>query len=1194
MISFCLFNNKNNKKKVWMYQKMSSPRVSRIVQVATPPPDMDMDKEDVGPLEEVASEDVLNRILPKGKKRTPRLLPPSPSEFKSLLSSSFSLSCSRKRKQLASDEKVPKPKSHKKLKDCALEAKATGDSVLVKFGPINCSDFQHFKDMHTFYEAFMQLGAHRCAWEVFHEDQERMLYFDLDAYYPTRPSPEFKMGVIDSLARLVDRTLEIKSKFITLDSSRPIKEKGHKHDGLFKISLHIVYYNLKCPANYSLAPLVATLETAAKQDSEASKHLFNLEDGKNVFMLDKQVYKRTASLRTAFSYKVKFGSTGAPQIYGDIAKHLPTSYDVNWDACNHTPADEKILEYSFISNAKERFTFDDTEPQPLLLQLIPERFLAPSGEGRRSSLSITCPSDESTELLDAVQKIIEKQFPEKGVNSRLSATSEPLVFTLVPIDGDRICPKEKRRHSSQNATLTVVGSKVKYHCWAEACLKTADCLFRSSELEHLDMKRKAHLKLIDQTTLENVGDLKPELFDLIHEHFKHEATQLGFNADDSCIPADKKEEFELLNNRMWHEINALINHFIVRLTNGMAAHSVIYSYVPNERGTRILKKANPVNSNEFQTRFDDVNFRFPTFRDPNKKRDDDDEISYFAFDTMNLFSYLTKSMDRMYKVVRSDVEWYPALEKDDPRSQKERGNRLNTFVGLDIPPQECKEWYAKLSPSAKSEVDRDIGYLDWLHREVLCGGNAPFHEYALTYVATKYFQPWRKLGSNLVITGPQGIGKSVFYSDLYHKLFGTEHAAIIESIEDLNPAFNNHLSKKLVVTCEEVNGAHSFKAKDRLKSQFGNQKNRVVTTKYKDAKVQPVYSNGIFLSNEDDCQAQSDGERRYKAIRGKDVTTLNRLLAGIQSKDKETKLTDSYAFYHHIANLDPRVLGYLLCKREAKIADFDEQRDAPRTVETVKQVIASFDKMDNVSRVQGFWFKFLADTLHFETKGSPVAFASSVRQILRNDEKRSSSDLIQDMKNLAYDQASLITDPLWVFKPKVAQWKRIKELLETPRGEAKTLSDTQLAQDIKEVVASIEGHELCLPRKDRKEDQEWSRTQNEGVKSILTAAYPKEVSKYLTFPWTEKQQFYTDYFSPYLEKIRKINKHIKVIPANTFWKFTLGIFTSETLKGKRMGSKRISNFSFTCLEDARTAFSKNVLRKINFFQESIEQGELDY
>lgn len=1050
------------------------------------------------------------------------------------------------------------PEKHGKLgflETCRKDAKEKKHPHIIKFGKMKSSRYENYATPELAYHDFSILREPRSALEHFSDSQERMLYFDLDGYTKDKKHQtyEFQRKIIYHLCKIVEKLLKVVPKCITFECCRLIPNEEKKHGGFYKLSFHIVFFNIKCRANESIKPFAETVMEEAKQDEEASQYLEieQNEDENSKSLIDLNVYNSSGSLRMAFSWKNEAG---------EMMRYFKTPFDIDWR--QYEFRDQKKLQWcaSMITATAPRM--DEYEHEIPIIE-IPRELTQKKYHIRDFRFNVS--GERIQKTLEILQKLVVEKFPEDGKGYLVQETESEYSYKIHTVDDYRVCPHGKT-HTSVGAVFRVYENRVEYQCFSGKCVNEDHLNYYPKELALENEKWKLKFNVLKKTDLRAVGEIHASLFKLITIHFRNKIKKLGLK--DKVPLTEENEELITWLMRQWrHEVHALINHFVVRIENNSAIYSVTYTYQSTPYG-RVFKCPQERSCADMKIWKKEICFDIPVL-------DMSDNQTQWAIKNFSLAQYLTSSvkgcfMEAQDKISYSNVEWYPALPDQDQRTPEMKKRNLNLFLGLLIWPKENRKWFNKLSDAEKAQVEKDIAMLEWIHRNALCAGDEKFHTYALRFAASKYFYPWMKYDANIVLSGPQGIGKSVIYSNLYHQLFGPNHAMTIVKIEDIDSNFNSHLATKLVLSFEEVNGSKHYKVSSTIKALFDTRKQGTLRRKFHDDQDGVFYFNGWFLSNEAHPQTISEAERRYKCIRGKDGKQIDEYAI-------QQGFRDRIAFYKHIANLDPRVLGLLLCRQD--IRDFDPQRDAPQTMENVNQVTQSFEKLDPL---KAFWYKILTHQLDEEIQVSVQELTSRVDNILTRNPS-GVKQLVEDLTSAIRQKEPRLE--LWVLDETSPQeWKEIFQLLDAPH-------DSKELQDEIDYVKS-EVVQRSLLEKIHVDDLEFSNF-CKRVKNLLIEMHPTKLARFLRIKTQLKDDFYNNYFKPFFINLKKNDRYKTKTPRQIFWRDSTALFGSKFFEVKQQKSGKRA-LKFPPLEKVREIFSIHVFKNKNTFIDLINQGDCVY
>jgi len=153
------------------------------------------------------------------------------------------------------------------------------------------------------------------------------------------------------------------------------------------------------------------------------------------------------------------------------------------------------------------------------------------------------------------------------------------------------------------------------------------------------------------------------------------------------------------------------------------------------------------------------------------------------------------------------------------------------------------------------------------HMKHLMENNDAGYEYLLKYLAHLVQYPGVKPGVAFLMTGPEGGGKSTFFSLLFQALVGELHMLQTAKADDIVGRFNQ-VGEKLVVIWEETSGRDSWTNANLVKTLVTEER-QAIEKKGKDAVVMKIPTRLFFFSNEDAGKPIkiSESDRRFVAVR---------------------------------------------------------------------------------------------------------------------------------------------------------------------------------------------------------------------------------------------------------------------------------------------------------------------------------------
>jgi putative DNA primase/helicase len=216
--------------------------------------------------------------------------------------------------------------------------------------------------------------------------------------------------------------------------------------------------------------------------------------------------------------------------------------------------------------------------------------------------------------------------------------------------------------------------------------------------------------------------------------------------------------------------------------------------------------------------------------------------------------------------------------------------------------------------------------------EYLCSGEDKAREvfqWVLRWIAYPLQHPGAKMRTALVLHGPQGAGKNLFFETLM-SLYG-EYGRMIDqpAIED---RFNDWASRKLFLVADEVVARQElYHIKNKLKSLITGEWIRI-NPKNVAAHDERNHVNIVFLSNEHRPLILEKDDRRYVVI-----WTPPELPKGFYADvAAELAAGGAAALHHHLLQLD--------------LGDFGEHAPAPMTRSKAEVIDGSLDSVDRFIR----------------------------------------------------------------------------------------------------------------------------------------------------------------------------------------------------------------------------------------------------
>jgi Family of unknown function (DUF5906) len=226
----------------------------------------------------------------------------------------------------------------------------------------------------------------------------------------------------------------------------------------------------------------------------------------------------------------------------------------------------------------------------------------------------------------------------------------------------------------------------------------------------------------------------------------------------------------------------------------------------------------------------------------------------------------------------------------------------------------------------------------------ICSGNKKKFEFMMGWCAHMFQKPEEKPEVAFALTGPKGIGKSLFFWILKRLLDGPTRAGRaqkyyhkVSKSKGLLPRFNPHLEENILLVSEEVSLVGDKELRGAINDFITSD---IVTVEIKNGPIRDVtsYSRvGITINDEHFVQATSD-ERRYGIFKVSDAHQGNK--AYFRAIIKELNEGGAEALTYVFKHWD--------------ISDFDP-RKYPETSELGDQKVGSFAGVDR------WWYNKLQD-----------------------------------------------------------------------------------------------------------------------------------------------------------------------------------------------------------------------------------------
>lgn len=211
------------------------------------------------------------------------------------------------------------------------------------------------------------------------------------------------------------------------------------------------------------------------------------------------------------------------------------------------------------------------------------------------------------------------------------------------------------------------------------------------------------------------------------------------------------------------------------------------------------------------------------------------------------------------------------------------------------PRVKCNLWGGWPTTPRAGDCSKLLQLLEYLCSDDVRGSE--LYQWVLRWLALPVQRPGCKMKTALVLHGPQGTGKNLFF-EAYMGIYG-EYARVIdqEAIED---KFNDCLSRKLFVVADEVVARQElYHTKNKLKGLVTGTEIRI-NPKNVGSYFETNHLNLVFLSNEPQPMVLERDDRRYCVIWTPpklDPAFYNEVLAEIDAGGVE-------ALHHYLLHLD--------------------------------------------------------------------------------------------------------------------------------------------------------------------------------------------------------------------------------------------------------------------------------------------------
>jgi hypothetical protein len=145
----------------------------------------------------------------------------------------------------------------------------------------------------------------------------------------------------------------------------------------------------------------------------------------------------------------------------------------------------------------------------------------------------------------------------------------------------------------------------------------------------------------------------------------------------------------------------------------------------------------------------------------------------------------------------------------------------------------------------------------------LVKGNAAHCEYLLKWIALKIQKPWIVPGVCLVFTGPQGVGKSMFWGFIGNRLIGRSQYVYSDNIaRDIFDTYSEAQMSNLLCLMEETSSSITRKMANELKAKITATEARINPKDVRPFSID-TYLSWVLLTNDASPVKLESGDRRY-------------------------------------------------------------------------------------------------------------------------------------------------------------------------------------------------------------------------------------------------------------------------------------------------------------------------------------------
>jgi putative DNA primase/helicase len=142
----------------------------------------------------------------------------------------------------------------------------------------------------------------------------------------------------------------------------------------------------------------------------------------------------------------------------------------------------------------------------------------------------------------------------------------------------------------------------------------------------------------------------------------------------------------------------------------------------------------------------------------------------------------------------------------------------------------------------------------------LCDFDSELHKWVLQWIAYPLRNPGAKMATCLLVNGPQGTGKSLFFEGVVARLYGDAARAMPGA--KLFGDYNAWTDRARLVV---IDGSYTKPAAAKLKSLVSSDR-IFINDKFKDTRVVPNNMNFVFITGEFDFLPAGAQDRRFMVI----------------------------------------------------------------------------------------------------------------------------------------------------------------------------------------------------------------------------------------------------------------------------------------------------------------------------------------